>query len=413
MRILYLVHQFYPESYTGTEKALLNVALMMQKLGHQVKVVTYALDDRTGFDEEIDGVKLRHLTVQGVPVTAVKYTPHPSGFEGDLLDSRVLETAHVVMEREHPDLIHVYHPMRMSEILWQAKALEVPYLLTLTDFWLMCPKGILIDSSADVCMGPGGGEVCPVRCPELPASFVHTRLRHAEDLLFDADRVASPSEFLANFFHTEFPGLSVKVIPHGLRYSTIEKSFGRYTDDAALTIGYAGALAWHKGVHVLLEAFRNTTTDRMRLKIYGSGNATYEHQLYDMAQGDSRIEFMGVYSADELKDVYAGLDVVVIPSLWYENYPLVLHEALASEVPAIVSDIGALAQKIQDGETGFRFKRGDAADLQAVLEKLAESPSVLNTFKHNLQSHMVPTVEQETYAYLREYERVLEQRVNR
>ena len=98
---------------------------------------------------------------------------------------------------------------------------------------------------------------------------------------------------------------------------------------------------------------------------------------------------------------------MIIPSLWYENYPLVLHEALASNVPVIATDAGGMSEKIKDGENGFLFPIGDSDTLYEIMDAVREEPEVLNTLKENIEDMFIPTVEQEAYSYEREYKRAV------
>ena len=101
--------------------------------------------------------------------------------------------------------------------------------------------------------------------------------------------------------------------------------------------------------------------------------------------------------------VLSNVDVVVVPSLCYENYPMTLHEALACNIPVIATKLGGMAEKIKDGFNGFLFKMGDSRHLQTVLEGIVNDPRVLNPLKRNIDSTAIPGVEQEAYGYSRAY----------
>ena len=101
-----------------------------------------------------------------------------------------------------------------------------------------------------------------------------------------------------------------------------------------------------------------------------------------------------------------GLDVLVIPSVCYESYSLILHEALASNVPTIVSALGGMLEKINDGINGFTFEPGSSADLFKKIKLILANPQILNELKQNITKMMVvPTVEQEAYKYNAIYSR--------
>ena len=124
------------------------------------------------------------------------------------------------------------------------------------------------------------------------------------------------------------------------------------------------------------------------------------------ARPDRRIEFCGEYAAKQLGKILQSIDVVVIPSLWYENQPLVASEALASNVPIVVSDVGGITETVKENFNGFTFRMGDSRNLTETLQKIADCPEILNPLKDNINQMIFPTVEQEAYAYERIYKDV-------
>ena len=76
-------------------------------------------------------------------------------------------------------------------------------------------------------------------------------------------------------------------------------------------------------------------------------------------------------------------------------------------MPVITSDIGGMAEKIKNGVNGFTFKVGSADHLKKVLKAITDDPQILNSLKKNIKNHMMPTIEQEAYAYEREYKRAV------
>lgn len=405
MKILYLVHQFYPMHYTGTEKFILHMATMMQKLGSRVKVVTYSFYEDSFYDRSAGNVMLRDFSYKGIPVLAFKYRREPPDLSYGLENEDLSRSAKRLVAAEVPDVVHVGHPMRVHELVRHVKAYGIPYKITLTDFWLMCPRGILSTSGNALCSGPEGGAACAKSCPEFSETFISRRLGVAREMLSGARHIVSPSRFVASVFEKEFPELSVRIINHGMSYSKIRRNGRRYAQGDALTFFYGGSLLPHKGVHVLIDAFTTVHSPRAGLKIFGSGDPAYVNDLRDRARGDDRIEFCGVFSEEQIGEILCEIDVVVVPSLWYENYPLVLHEALACNVPVIASNVGGMAEKIQDGENGFLFRIGDAGHLKEVFERVIADPSKMNELKKNIKAVMIPTVEQEALAYERGYQR--------
>jgi len=405
MKVLFLVHQFYPEYYTGTEKFVFKMASMAQRTGHSVRVATYGFGLDPFCDNKRGNILWKNYTYKGIPVTALKHNSLPETRDITLSDEGISSIAEYIFSREKPDVIHAGHLMRMQGFINVARRLNIPYLLTLTDFWIICPRVTLINSRGDICKGPGEKGSCPASCPELPREFMASRFEEAFSILSDARKVVSPSFFLGSFFKKIMEPLDVTIINHGMSYASIRKNTKRYEKGSPVVFCYAGSLNRHKGIHVLIQAFKTLPSAKITLKIYGSGPDTvYIDKLYKMAESDSRIEFCGVYSEEGSGDIFTAIDVAVVPSLWYENYPLVLHEALACSVPVVASNIGGMAEKIRNGDNGFTFPVGDAEGLAEVLGRIADNPEILNALKENMKGFILPSIEQEALAYQVLYE---------
>ena len=160
MKILYIIHQFYPEYHTGTEKFVLNLASMTQKTGNKVKVITYSFMDDSAFDKTDSNILYRNYSFQGIPVLAFKYKKQPDDIHFALENNSLREFASKILVKESPDLVHVGHPMRVHEFIWEAQNIGIPYLMTLTDFFMICPKYILAPDDHSLCSGPQGGKAC-------------------------------------------------------------------------------------------------------------------------------------------------------------------------------------------------------------------------------------------------------------
>jgi glycosyltransferase involved in cell wall biosynthesis len=134
-------------------------------------------------------------------------------------------------------------------------------------------------------------------------------------------------------------------------------------------IAYIGSLAWQKGVHVLIEAF-NHIPGPATLTIYGDPEVfpEYSAQLQALAQSP-RIRFAGKLRRADLWTTLSEVDLIAVPSLWYENQPLTILEAFAANVPVIASNIGALPELVEDERTGWLVEPGDVdAWRQALIE---------------------------------------------
>jgi glycosyltransferase involved in cell wall biosynthesis len=127
---------------------------------------------------------------------------------------------------------------------------------------------------------------------------------------------------------------------------------------------------WHKGVHVLLDAVRALPGADYEVLIFGDPDVfpEYTADLRARAAGFP-VTFMGAFDRAHVADVYARIDVLVVPSLWPENSPLVIHEARMAGVPVVAARMGGIAEFIEDGCTGLLYD-ASATGLEAALRRL-------------------------------------------
>jgi glycosyltransferase involved in cell wall biosynthesis len=133
-------------------------------------------------------------------------------------------------------------------------------------------------------------------------------------------------------------------------------------------LGYLGTISPHKGLHVLVQALGRMRAD-VTLDVHGAlaTHPAYAEAVQRQAATDARVRFHGPYAEGEQQDLLSGLDLVVVPSLWWENSPLVALEALASGVPVVASATGGLPELVSDGISGLLVPPGDAGRLQDAL----------------------------------------------
>lgn len=408
MKILYLVHQFYPEFHAGTEKFVFNVASMTQKAGHKVKVISYSFYDSSFYDRKIGNVLLRNFEYEGVPVLALRHKKLRSDLHHHIEDEDIATVAGPILEAEGPDVVHVCHPMRVGGFVRALERLCIPYLVTLTDFFLLCPKVNLSATRSLLCSGPEDLVACRNLCPELEEPFLRNRLNQAKELLFGAKKLVAPSRFLATMYQKEIEGLKVKVINHGINLRGLKKNQRRYDSSSKICFGYAGSLNSFKGPHVAIEAFSRIDSPDARLKIFGGGtDRKYMEKLHEMIGKDGRIEYRGEYGPGEVWSILQDIDVLTISSVCYESYSILLHEAFAAQVPVVVSDLGALAEKVVNGVNGFSFDVGNVDVLSNIMKEIVNNPTQLNALKEHLERTFVPIIEQEACVYERFYSEIL------
>ncbi len=348
MRILFVLHQFYPEFSAGTEQVTLNLARSAQRAGHHAHVLACVTDARNspatpdpGFPELLQTVH------QGVPITLIsqgRLSPFSHiGFDSN---PKLIERLSAWMTRERLDACHVLHAMRMSDALVALQRCKIPYLMTLTDFFTPCFRINLVNGQGALCDGPEEGERCVRDClvaPWTPESL-RARYRHAQDLLAGALRRVCPSEYVAERFREAFPELEFLVIPHGIDLLALTAGESKpQKEDDALVFGFVGSIVPQKGLDMLLRAFARVPDPHVRLRLCGGffGDPVHAQEVRQLMEKDPRVEWLGQVPHAAVFEMLRALDVLCLPSRVPESFSLVLHEACAAGVPALVSALGA------------------------------------------------------------------------
>lgn len=416
MKIAIFVHCFFPEHFYGTETYTLSIATNLLRLGHSVTVVA-----GTFYGEPTRGEALSSYVYDGVEVLVIDKNFFPNRRVRDTYEQPEMSTVlRSVLTRLQPDVIHVTHLINHTAVLLDlAHKMHIPTVATLTDFFGFCFTNKLEDASGNLCSGPTRDRSNCLACYLKVAGTVHTThpllvklrrklpLRLFSRLLVLAARlnllsvkelahvvndlqdrpdvlgerynrtystVIAPTAFLAKAYRTN--GLQVPIHTHWFGVDILRTPKPLRVHGAPLRLGYIGQLAEHKGVDLLLEAYQHLPTSTAELMIYGplDQDPAYARRLHDLA--GPRVHFLATFPPEEMAAVMAQLDVLVIPSRWYENSPLVLIYALATHTPVVVSRVEGLTEFLEENRNGFSFERGSSADLGRVLSQFLADPTL-------------------------------------
>ncbi len=370
MRIALVVHKFPPAAYGGTEVYTLNLA---RGLSAQHEVAVFYRDDGDGtrFREDWEARETFRVWRVGRAFRAGAASP-AALFWDTFFNPDVERSFQRFLAAFQPDLVHFQHLMLLSYRL-PALSGAIPKLLTLHDYWFLCANSQLIWPDAQLCRGKALGMHC-ARCatarigsPLLnlgrPAFAALFQMRDAlvRRAALRIGRFISPSHFLREqYLRVGFPQQPFAVLENGVNVAQLRSFPAIPTQDGRLRVTYLGALAWQKGVHVLVEAARALPPVRFHLRIYGNPHTfpDYSARLRALAN-PLTTTFAGPVPNANVGRVLAETDVLAVPSLWYENSPVVIQEAHARGVPLLASDTGALPEKV--GRGGMLVPRGDVS----------------------------------------------------
>ena len=462
MRVLLVTHRFPPGHRAGTERHVEALAAELAGRGHDVCVLT-AEKDLARTD-----LTLHTRDHAGVPVVELVDNMLLERFEETWDRPALAPLYDRVLADFGPDVVHVHHLMYGGvQLLERARARGAALVMTLHDFWLECGRmGQLRSAGGHLCevvdtarcgrclpsvawRQPRGaravaGALRQVRrwtgVDLLPAA---TRARRAapptlptvdaeeaarfegwarvrtrtlvEAVQRHVQAIVAPSAFLGA--RTEALGLDgglVRVLPTGLREDVgeraAERGVARLAGAGPLEILFLGTLVPAKGAHLLLDAWsrlEEAVRERATLRVHGPGGHDLGYEARLAALGaEHGIEIGGALDGEGVAAALASADLLVVPSLWFENRPTVVLEALASGRPCLVADRGGMAELVRPGKEGWHFRLGDPVDLARALRELLLAPARVRALQPDA-SHL-PRFGETVDALVALYDEVLE-----
>lgn len=424
-RILLTVHQYFPEYSAGTEVLTRSIACGLMNRGIHVDVLACVHSNQPR-DYRLGG--LRHEEQDGVDVWKLEYNffaaPEPMSCEyanpytADFMDS-FLQTC-------KPDLVHIMHTYRLSaSVIEVYRRHKLSIIYTATDFWFLCPLIQLRDVDNNDCRGPRdkasnciycffkqnntpaascGSSVSSRQIDEIVANETNADLKrfYASITAFQRPRLENLVSKLNQIYRILVPtdtmkellvenGVDEKKIqkfPFALQDNQLRPDCPRKELNGTLSISYIGTIIEHKGVHILIKAFKKMRNVNATLKIYGDTSivpAYYKH-LQELIDNDPSIQFMGTFPNDRISEVMDHTDVLVVPSIWYENTPLVILSAFASHVPVVATDVGGLTEMVKHDKNGLTFPKGDSDELARQLMRFFDEPELLKRLSEGIPS---------------------------
>jgi glycosyltransferase involved in cell wall biosynthesis len=351
MRIL-LANTGHPATIKGgAESAALDLAHALAARGHEVALVVHHA-----------GRELEESTDRGVRVYALPNRNLYFGFDGHrrpaplrlawhMLDSANPLMAKVfarILDREKPDVVNTHALVGLSQLLWrEAARRKIPIVHYLHEYGTMCPRGSTFRD----------GALCRTPCTSCG---LITRPRKRLSALVGTAIGVSRFTLQRHLDWGFFPNARTAVLPNVFDGLTFR---GRApAAEGPLRLGYFGRLIPDKGAHLLLEAVSRLPAEGWTLTIGGTGDGSYMAAL--KAAAGPNVRFLGWTRAETF---FAGIDLMVLPSLWPDPQPRVTFEAFAHGVPVIGANAGGIPEEIDEGETGWLFDAGSVDSLTALL----------------------------------------------
>lgn len=316
------------------------------------------------------------------------------GFVMEHEDSRLEDETLRLLDRIDADLYHFHHMWNIGiGTIRRLRALKpkAKFVFTLHELIAICANhGQMVKTSGELCYGAGPVECSACMQGHTPLSFV-IREQRMKELLGMMDQLISPSDFLRQRFEEwGIPPGRIQVIENGLQ--VLEASPPMTAEDATLLssrFAFFGNATPTKGLDVLIRAAalleNDDTLPPIRIAVHGASLERYQ-ELWPDSPVPKNIVFKGRYRPEDAISIMRRQGWILIPSIWWENSPVVIEEAKAAHRPVIASDIGGMLEKTSGW--GLQFRVGDADDLARVLASVADDGPRLLQMSAAVPEHM-------------------------
>lgn len=385
-------------------------------------------EDDLGFEDYVH---------RGIPVRQLRIPHAPDGEQVRYRFDNPLVAGHLAewLDELRPDFAGIFHMGRLSSsIIPVLLGAAIPTVFIASDYWSLCQFGSLRTSSGETCDGPDGRGINCLRCsgvhewPELEelgaglepdsrldviAASAHAALNQVHEpppaplrraasiverttVLRDRINavggiVASTEEALSLLRANGIDRPPMRHSPWGvLDRDGVEAARSAREPSETLRIGFVGSVNERKGVDVLLRAFRSLDPDLdVSLRLVGPVDAAIRPAISE-AESDPRVIVRGRIEHEFVARELTEMDVLILPSLWRENGPLVMIDALASGIPVIASDMPGIRETIEHGINGLLFPRGDSVSLAGHLLRLARDRPLLAELSEGCRYERTP-----------------------
>lgn len=286
----------------------------------------------------------------------------------------------------HPDIIHIHnwHYAIGPIAIRVAKKAGIPVVHTLHNYRLLCPSATLLYNKQLFTDSIRSAFPWKAIFKKVYRNSFFQTFWLAFAVWFHKkigtwkmiDTYIVPTGFVKNLFVHSSLGISGQKI-------TIKPNFVKRSDTKPVErknhFMFIGRLSEEKGIHVLLETFKNSNDE-----LHIAGNGPLKEEVLEVCAHNSNIKYIGSLNKDGVINAMNSCTALIFPSIWYETFGLVIIEAFSLGCPLLASDIGSPTELVQHGINGFHFEAGNAAALKKQLhvwQSLSESEK--EKFRYN------------------------------
>jgi exopolysaccharide biosynthesis WecB/TagA/CpsF family protein len=278
-----------------------------------------------------------------------------------------------LIRQQRPNILHCTNtfPLISPAVYYAARAENVPVVQSLHNYRLFCANGYLLRDGkpCEACIGKSFAWPAVTNCcyrNDRGASTVVAGMQALHRAIGTWRNTVNMYITCSQFAREKFLFAGLPAEKLIVKPNFVNPDAGIGSGDGGYAV-FVGRLSPEKGVETVLAAWRRMSLP-IRLKLVGDGPLA--ERVRTAAQQDSRIEWMGWQSIEDVLRIVGDASMLLMPSIWYEIFGRTIVESFSKGTPAIVSRLGAMAELVDDGRTGFHFTPGDASDLAQKVARL-------------------------------------------
>ena len=323
----------------------------------------------------------------------IKSRSHPFSCTNTNPDTFSKKIEHL-LRKIQPDIIHLHHLLHLgidSVDIIRHISPSAKVCLTLHDYRSLCLNdGLMITSKQRLTCSTSSPDNCKRCFPIYQKTAIQTRHDAYQEAVANCDAIISPSQFLINQLKNNgFCKQYIHLINNGTPYKPLQGNHPIKPN----RFGFFGTTCEAKGLLNLLIAtlkLKKNTNKTFNISIFGGGlerqPAAFQHRVAHLRKhlGSAIVKWHGPYNPNDLPELMRTIDWVVVPSIWWENAPLVIQEAFALSIPVIGSNHGGIAEQI-DGKGGLMVSANDSKHLAQRMEEAIDNRSLHRQLQAQIQ----------------------------
>jgi glycosyltransferase involved in cell wall biosynthesis len=287
-----------------------------------------------------------------------------------------------------PDVVHFQHTLFLGyDVLRLTRSVlpDVPIVYTLHEYLPICHNNgqMVRTMNGDLCLEQSARR-CHECFPDVSAADFFLRRQFILSHLEEVDLFLAPSNFLLDrYLDWGIPAEKIRFEDYGRLPATVATPADAGQERPRNRLAFFGQLSHFKGVNVLLRAMKllGERGSDAHLWVHGANldlqPPDFQEEFNELLEAtQEQVTFRGVYDHSDLPKLLAEIDWVIVPSLWWENSPLVIQEAFLHGRPVICSDIGGMAEKVANGFNGLHFNARSPLSLASTMERAVTEPGL-------------------------------------